>query len=970
VLPAAASAIVDPVDLEGTYTVYDPDADGLHPQCNGPAAVGTLTISNWYGWTVGDSGNTGVFDASFTDSLGNTSTSTGPGSGNSESGNSMTMFTALAHNWTISTGISSVTLTENGSNCPDYAVNTTPESLSSLPSISGAFTKNGKPVGPGTMINLGAMSQNGFCCSSNTAADGTYHYWVQPGKTYSVEAIQAMNMPPLLWYAQCIGGRVLPKTLPQGCVFQLLPNNPPDNGIGNFSLNPPLVVNSTGDQDNTATDLANGVCNVNLTGPQACTLRAAIEVANQTGGGNISFDIPDDGVNTFDNGVPQIKVSGSALPQMTAPTTIDGTSQPGARQVELSGRVSFDAVNYGLVVGAGGGGSTIKGMVINGFQEMIDLKAGGDTVQGDMLGTNASGTAPEPVPLGPSSAPTVLPIAQVGIRIESSGNQIGGPGSGQGNVVASSYTEYGELNLQPPVTTYGLIGSGDIYDTTGGNVIQGNWIGISPGGGQAPAEGAPLIDPPPAGWASSAGVQGGVVATGADTIGGSAAGAGNLIGGGGIAGPGNVVQGNTFTDGGLDHAAPAASVPSFLASGATIGGATATPGTGVGNTFYAVDATSFELAAGDDAVVQGNVFRGDTWGGITLVGQHVTIGGATGNLGNVIENNGYNESLVEGAVPGGPPGFHNAGIHVEPSGGGLIEHNTLQNNIGGGAVGILGGPITVTDNVMTGNSFGISFDGTFYADGQTPPLGQSPNGDQPYPIIRSAESSAGGTVITGLYAEPAPNLVHSLTVDLYAMKTCGDGGISQQGEVFLGSRSLSVSFGESDFTLTFDRTPSGYDGVTATATAPDGSTSEFSTCFTIGDHPDPFYKVGVAPTSTTVAITTTPPPGGASDAMIAAVKRGKGHGTLLLFCPISAAKYCRGTFAVRTTAKHPQRLAARRFKILPGYVKPVALTISGKLLANLERAHHLAARLTTTAHDGAKPAHHKKRSIKLKLVYK
>ncbi len=106
-----------------------------------------------------------------------------------------------------------------------------------------------------------------------------------------------------------------------------------------YTSTPPLIVNSTGDQDDTATDLSSGVCNVNLTGPQACTLRAAIEVANQQGGGTITFDIPQGSGNTFDGSVPDVKVAADSveaeLPDLTSPTVIDGTTQPGSGEIEL-----------------------------------------------------------------------------------------------------------------------------------------------------------------------------------------------------------------------------------------------------------------------------------------------------------------------------------------------------------------------------------------------------------------------------------------------------------------------------------------------------------------------------------------------------------------------------------------------------------------------------------------------------------
>ena len=200
------------------------------------------------------------------------------------------------------------------------------------------------------------------------------------------------------------------------------------------------------------------------------------------------------------------------------------------------------------------------------------------------------------------------------------------------------------------------------------------------------------------------------------------------------------------------------------------------------------------------------------------------------------------------------------------------------------------------------------------------------------------------------------------------MKSCGNGGTSQQGEAFLGSRTLSVSLAESDFKLSFNSLPvgGGYDAVTATATTTDGSTSEFSPCFTIGSHPDPFVKLGVAPASATLAVSTAATPALAGDGAAVAATREKGHAKLLLSCPVSAVKYCQGTFGVTAG----RRVIARgRFKILPGYVHQVRITIGGKLMSELERKHHLRATLSATVRDGAKRGERKTRVSHLKLTY-
>ncbi|HUY32931.1 MAG TPA: PKD domain-containing protein [Pirellulales bacterium] len=121
------------------------------------------------------------------------------------------------------------------------------------------------------------------------------------------------------------------------------------------------------------------------------TLRQAILEAD-AGSASITpiyFDIPGSGVQSIQ---PL-----SALPAITKPVVIDATTQggyAGTPIVQLSGINAGGNAN-GLTVGAGGGGSTIRGLVINAFSgNGIELDAGGNTVAGNFIGTNATGTAP------------------------------------------------------------------------------------------------------------------------------------------------------------------------------------------------------------------------------------------------------------------------------------------------------------------------------------------------------------------------------------------------------------------------------------------------------------------------------------------------------------------------------------------------------------------------------------------------
>lgn len=138
-----------------------------------------------------------------------------------------------------------------------------------------------------------------------------------------------------------------------------------------------LTVNSTGDAG--AEDPEDG-CDTGgaVDGHVECTLRAAIETANDAGGGEITFDI--DG-----GGIPSIS-AGSPLPTVTGPTTIDGTTQDGG-WVEVVGAGAH-------VLQLQGGPSLITGLAVRGGDLQIDVAGGtGQVVRGNRIGTNATGTA-------------------------------------------------------------------------------------------------------------------------------------------------------------------------------------------------------------------------------------------------------------------------------------------------------------------------------------------------------------------------------------------------------------------------------------------------------------------------------------------------------------------------------------------------------------------------------------------------
>jgi len=399
------------------------------------------------------------------------------------------------------------------------------------------------------------------------------------------------------------------------------------------------------------------------------------------------------------------------LPQMTAPVTIDGDTQPGfvgVPRVVLDGGLA-GANADGLALA--GGASTVRGLVIDGFSRygVIITGPGGDTIQGNLVGL-----APDGVTVRGNL---------FGIDVVAPGATIGGTAPGAGNVISGNTTF--QLELDRP-----------------GNVVQGNRIGTDA-----------------AGSAASRTAQVGIflLNSGSNTIGGTTAAARNLISGNagaaiGIRGPAataNLIQGN-FIGTDLTGNLP---VPNrglsavFIATDSrdnTVGGTT--PGAGntiSGNAGIGVlifDETTNNLAT------TGNVVRGNRIGtnaagtarlgnrgaGVEVLGAPGnTIGGAFDGAGNTISGNGLGVDLVGvGAVgnlvQGNRIGTDVSGDFAVPNLDGVIVAGGASfNTIGGTAAaanlisgndangfGVLLTGTGTSDNFVLGNSIGTNAAGT------------------------------------------------------------------------------------------------------------------------------------------------------------------------------------------------------------------------------------------------------------------
>ncbi len=413
------------------------------------------------------------------------------------------------------------------------------------------------------------------------------------------------------------------------------------------------------------------VTNTNNAG--AGSLRQAINDANALSGTDeIHFNI---GAPLI-GGAHTISLT-SALPVIAEAVIIDGTTDAdyvSAPIIELNGTLAGPGVD-GLVIS--GGGTTIRGLVINRFQGagIYVHTAGGNTIEHNFIGTDVTGT----IDRG---------NWQDGISIEDSdSNQIGGTTVATRNVISGNNEN-------------GII----VFGTSTNNDIQGNYIGIDVTG---------TVD--------LGNTRNGIRIDGADNnlIGGTAVGAGNVISGNNIDGvamydlgsTGNLVQGNYIGTNATGTSAIANSLSGVMLAGAplnTIGGAAA----GAGNVI------SGNLSAGvqlRDVGTWSNVVRGNLIGvdatGISPLGNVIgveilasasnnLIGGSLPGEGNVLSANSYAGVAIHDSGTDSNRVLGNA-IGPDAPGTGVLGNGTFGVAIWAQAAGnLIGGIATGEGNIV------------------------------------------------------------------------------------------------------------------------------------------------------------------------------------------------------------------------------------------------------------------------------
>ena len=419
------------------------------------------------------------------------------------------------------------------------------------------------------------------------------------------------------------------------------------------------------------------VTNTATSGPGS--LQQAILDANATNGlDTIIFQIPGSGVHTIS--------PTAALPHITDPVVIDGTTQTGYAGkplIEISGASA--GASDGLLVTAGN--TTIRGLAINRFARAgIHLQApgGSNVVQGNFIGTDPTGTLDRGNGQG---------TAWSGVWLDaSSGNFVGGLDATNRNVIS------------------GNEGSGVYVLNCRSNVIQGNLIGTSVSGTTALGN-------------STNGIS--LYNAAYNQIGGAAPAARNIISGNGWNGigltgagtTGNLVQGNyigTSINGNLALANAAAGVALNSAPGNTIGGTDA----GAGNLLSGNSQVGLNLTGpgADNNLVQGNLIGtdvsgrsalGNAYSGITILnGNSNLIGGTVATALNVISANKQAGVYISTNSTGNIVQGNYIGVDATGT-------NALGNVINGvsidsAASNMVGGAATGAGNIISANTnYGI-----------------------------------------------------------------------------------------------------------------------------------------------------------------------------------------------------------------------------------------------------------------------
>ena len=502
----------------------------------------------------------------------------------------------------------------------------------------------------------------------------------------------------------------------------------------------------------------------------AGSLRQAILDANANSGPDtIAFNIVGSGVHTI--------ALADELPEITSPVTIDGYTQAGSspntqpvgQGLNSALRIQIDGTGafFGCFF-VSASDTTIKGLVMSRCFTGVTLNNGAFTnnrIEGNFIGTDPTGTQ----------------------KLQEGGTQVSI--TGQSNARVGGTTPAARNLLAACGSGVTLAGAGT------GHIVAGNLFGLT-------AAGDALLTPACPATTFAINVNGSgntaddnVIAGGSNGFSVNGSGhtfRGNFIGTD-VTGTQRLQLGeHGFSVDGTDH---------------TIGGSLP----GQGNVIAAAYFYEGLRLAGSGHVVYGNFIGTDVTGtidlgnnreGINAIGTDITIGGTAAGQGNTIAFNGAT--------------FGGGGIVV--SGQQFrIRGNRIYGNVAPGVAGGLG-----IDLPASGN-FGVTPNDP--GDGDS-----GPNGLQNYPILIAAGPTlpqGTGTRIRGVLNSLAST---PFDLDFYSNPACADRPQEfLEGQEYIGSIQVTTDgSGNAGFDVTLPAVVEAGARISATATDPNGNTSEFS----------------------------------------------------------------------------------------------------------------------------------------------
>jgi photosystem II stability/assembly factor-like uncharacterized protein len=602
------------------------------------------------------------------------------------------------------------------------------------------------------------------------------------------------------------------------------------------------------------------------------SLRDAIINANATlGTDTITFNIPGPGVKTIN-----LLIS---LPEITDRVVIDATTQPGylgSPLIEINGSGVGSNAN-GLNIKAGG--STVRGLAIGGFSNGngILLTSDNNLIQANYLGIAADGTTARQNTrgiqitnasnnviggtTGNAARNVISGNGSAGIDISGNANVV------QGNFIGTNATGSAAIPNSGGITIFNAQSINNLIGGTAvgaGNVISGNQFGVLTSGNATTIQGNRIGTDTTGTFKvpNTTGVQ----ALGLDMlVGGLTPEARNIISGNNsdgvfIRGAGSKLQGNYIgTDFNGSFALGNGGNGVVAGENALIGGTE--PGARnviAGNGNFGNVVLGFN-GAGSSTTVQGNYIGTDATGtralggsaaGINILSSNHIIGGTVEAARNVISGNaigiqlgGFFGGTVGNVIQGNYIGLNAAGNAPLPNiNQGIAINDAVNNTIGGtqnGAGNKIAfniGPGVTMQGVATGNSTrgnaifsnnGLGID--LAVNGVTPNDGtdadSGPNQLQNFPVVTSVTSASNSTTIQGsLKSIPST----TFQIDFYSNATVDPSG-NGEGAQFFGTTSVNTDAnGDAGINVTF---PTGLGVgrvISATATDPNGNTSEFS----------------------------------------------------------------------------------------------------------------------------------------------